>query len=220
MQSELTSLPIQLQQDIKARPTNTFIRSEHPEYQTQYQQMFKNIADKNFLDVKIPDNFDGRIVWKGAIVPPKNQGTCSSCWAFASVGCLNDKFNIQSMGLLNLELSVAKLILCAGQGSPLIDISKHSEEIIPPIHIQNLDISGSEKEQQYLENSACFGNSLYNAWNYLYTIGTNLEKCVPYNKNYGTFQHLPPIGSFTSPEKLPTCLRQLAHCKICARIFL
>lgn len=43
----------------------------------------------------------------------KNQGNCSSCWAFASVGLLESYSNLYYNQLLNLDLSEQELVSCA-----------------------------------------------------------------------------------------------------------
>jgi len=44
----------------------------------------------------IPPAFDARQVWQGCLSTPPNQGTCGSCWAFAAVTALQDRFCILS----------------------------------------------------------------------------------------------------------------------------
>jgi C1A family cysteine protease len=157
-----------LQATISSRPTNTDLRDEKND--DEYIKLLKSseIMDMN---IKIPDNFDGRKVWGNLLSTPVNQGTCGSCWAFASVGSLGDRFNIQSMGLMNITLSAAKLILCDVKGG--WDYIKHPE--------QNQD-AVAEQQSSSNKTSACFGNTLEDAWRYLYVIGTNTNDCVPYNK--------------------------------------
>lgn len=44
----------------------------------------------------IPNTFDARDRWQGCLSEPPNQGSCGSCWAFASVTVLQDRFCIAS----------------------------------------------------------------------------------------------------------------------------
>ena len=186
-------LSVGLQAKIETLPTNTVLRSESKSVDDVHRILLKStdIKDPN---LKIPEIFDGRKVWKGLITKPKNQGTCGSCWAFATTSTLADRFNIQSMGLLNVDLSATKLILCDQQG-------KEYDIVHPELHTELVD----DQEFKTTQQSACFGSSLIDAWRYLYIIGTNTSKCVPYDKNYGQFKELTGIGSFTTPEKMPIC---------------
>ena len=180
-----------VQATINSRPTNTDLRSQKDD--SGYTKLLKS-AEIMDLNIKIPDNFDGRKVWGDLLSTPENQGTCGSCWAFASASSLGDRFNIQSMGLMNIQLSAAKLILCdfRGKGNDI----RHPE----------LDQDAVARQQtRSNKTSACFGNSLADAWRYLFVIGTNTEECVPYNEKYGEFKQLDTLGSFKSPERMPTC---------------
>jgi hypothetical protein len=189
----MDNLSSELQTKIKERPTNTTIRSDSDIINNDHLELLKSfdIQDSTF---ELPIVFDGRIVWKGLLTKPKNQGSCGSCWAFATTSCLADRFNIHSMGLMNIDLSAAKLILCDLQG-------KEYNIIHPELH-QDLV---AKAEFTSILNSACFGNSLLDAWRYLYIIGTNTSECFPYSKNYGTFEQPTGLGSFTIPEKMPIC---------------
>ena len=134
-----------------------------------------------------PNEFDGRVVWKGLLNKPRNQGTCGSCWAFVSTGVLADCFNIQSMGMINVELSPAKMILCE---------RKVTEE-------KNENI---EANIYSFKNTACFGNNLLDAFKYLYLFGVPTEKCVPYDKQLGEQSEYLDISSFNNDiSKLPLC---------------
>jgi hypothetical protein len=186
-------LSANLQAKIQARPTNTFLRSSGKDVEDVFTKLIKTTVIPD-LKIKLPENFDGRKIWDGLLTTPKNQGSCGSCWAFASTGSLADRFNIQSMGILHLELSAAKLILCDAQGREF-DI-KH-----PEIHRE----LQAQQEVSSRSIGACFGNTLYDAWRYLYVIGTNTEKCVPYAKKYGQYKELNTLGSFSNPESMPIC---------------
>jgi C1A family cysteine protease len=148
---------------IDSHPTNTNLRNQKDDYVELLKS--SEIMD---LNIKVPDNFDGRKVWGDLLATPENQGTCGSCWAFASVGALGDRFNIQSMGLMKIQLSAAKLILC---------------DVVTTVrHPENNPDAVSRQQSRSNKTSACFGNTLADAWRYLFIRGTNTEECVPYNK--------------------------------------
>ncbi len=60
-----------------------------------------------FLD-NLPDKFDWRD--RGVVAPAKNQGSCGSCWAFASTGAFESKIAIKG-GSLN-DLSEQQQVSC------------------------------------------------------------------------------------------------------------
>jgi len=189
----MEKLSATLRAEISNRPTNTILRGESSVVQLQYESMPKAVPQRT--DIPIPDSFDGREVWKGLLTPVMNQGKCGSCWAFASTSTLADRFNIQSMGIMNVWLSPVKLILCDFQGREFESV--HPEE--DPTTEARIDVSN-------LKSTACFGNSLYDAWRYLYVIGTNTEECLPYDGNMGARRaHFKQIGNFDDPNKLPLC---------------
>jgi cathepsin B len=180
-----------IQKKIDERPVRTNIRSYNSIEEKEYTKIFKKYDSEN--EITIPDNFDGRQVWKGLLVPPKNQGTCGSCWAFASVSCLSDRFNIQSMGKMNIDLGPTKLILCNIKADD--------------INIDPVDNKNEYLEAQYksVKKGACFGNTLRNAWKYLFTNGTTTEICIPYDKKYGRFNQLKELSSFSDINTIPIC---------------
>ena len=176
---------------VQARPTETVLRSEDKTLNQEYIKLAIIVGQRK---VDVPDSFDGRKVWDGLISPIMNQDKCSSCWAFASTGMLADRFNIQSMGLMHIQLSPTKLILCDWGGRELQ--LAHPEDMLD---------ESSAVNRQSLENAACYGNSLIDACRYLYQIGTNTEKCIPYTKKLGTQAEFQKIGAFTSYAQLPLC---------------
>jgi cathepsin B len=131
------------------------------------QKQFDSLQKVKVKQINVPSHFDGRVIWKKFITPVKEQGKCGGCWAFASTSALADRFNIQSSGQMIVDLSPAKLILCNFLGlETTIDTD-----------------TGVEKEKEInkavLETAACYGNTLYDAWRYLYIFGAPIEKCMP-----------------------------------------
>lgn len=180
-------LSASLRASIKARPMQTEVR-------TSGDGKIKLVYASDYVPpTPAPEEFDGRVVWKGCLTPPLDQGNCGSCWAFASTSVLADRFNIQSMGLMYVELSPAKLILCDWGGRE-VDAAKKA-------------LTDTEAEIQAnlasLNEGACFGNSLYQAFRYLYVIGTCTEKCIPYSKKLvGAAESL---GDIRTPLDIPLC---------------
>lgn len=181
-----------LQSIIDARPLKTYLRSDSEKYSKQYEKILKTTDMPR--NIKIPNSFDGREVWDGLLSPVKNQGSCSACWAFATVSSLADRFNIISMGLMHVDLSATKLILCDEMG-------KEFDIVHPEVDIEQ----EAELEERILSKGACFGNTLYDAWRYLYTLGTNTTKCVPYSDRYGKFAEFTSLKDFSDVYRMPTC---------------
>ena len=184
----MDKLSISLQTKIKNHPLNTLLRNNNPVIEHNYKILPRAIPLKT--DIKIPDNFDGRQVWNGLLTKVKNQGQCGSCWAFATTSTLADRFNIQSKGLVDINLSPAKLILCDFGEEFSVKHPDTDRKYFLDLNIHNL------------VNNACFGNSLYEAWRYLYVLGTNTEQCIPYNLSMGDNNTL---GSFEKNTKIPLC---------------
>jgi cathepsin B len=184
----MQNLSSALKKDIKERPLNTTVRSQSTSLNEDFLKIIKYTPHRT--DIKIPDKFDGREAWLDLLPPVNNQGTCGSCWAFATTDVLASRFNIQSLGVVNLTLSAAKLVLCDLQGKE-IQIS----------HPGTQDISRVETNA-----GGCYGNNLLDACRYLYLIGTSTIECVPYHKQLGKFLNkYTQIGKFTDNYSLPLC---------------
>lgn len=153
-------------------PTNTILRGDSDFADTKYLDLIpepqENIysvvhIDKNF---KYPNEFNGRNIWRGLLSPIVNQMGCGSCWAFAAVCVLADRFNIHSKGTLNLQLSPVPIVLC----------NIHGGERPKPLRNLEQSIKIFESVQKLF---GCKGNLLSEAWRMLYTVGTNDTKCMP-----------------------------------------
>lgn len=184
-------LSADLRAKITARPVLTMLRGNSEKTEMEFNTMPKAKGDRRFV---APDVFDGRVAWKGLLTEVRNQGKCGSCWAFASTGALADRFNIQSLGMLHITLSPTKMILCDFQGE---EFNVLHPEIDPDV-ADMLNVSS-------LGKGACRGNTLYDSWRYLYTLGTNTENCVPYDKLLGDDLSYKSLSSFTSETQLPLC---------------
>ena len=172
-------------------PTATMLRNFSQITQVQFSKLPKARSGRG---IPLPKNFDGREVWKGLITPVRNQGRCGSCWAFASTSTLADRFNIQSVGKMHVVLSPAKLILCDFMGKEF-DV-EHPE--LDPSAVDRIDVAS-------ITQGACRGNSLYDAWRYLYVIGTNSEDCLPYDQILGGKLEFDSLSKFTKDDRLPLC---------------
>ena len=191
-----------LQAEIHSRPTKTLLKDSNDKIRATYANIGRiwNLKDPN-PSARAPKSFDGRVTWKGLLGEVENQGGCGSCWAFASTTSLAQRFNIQSRGMMNINLSQTKLILCDWGGLEL--------EVAHP-ELPEYSFILARDEGGGLTNASCYGNSLLDACRYLYELGTCTEECVPYDKilnlEVGKFQK---IGSFhrgtPATTQLPLC---------------
>lgn len=189
------------------RPNLTLLRETDKQTETEFKNLPKITWERNFpiegfnndnkeiLKVEsLPQNFDGRKVWKGLITPVKDQGKCGSCWAFATTSTLADRFNIQSIGKLNIDLSPTYMLLCDFIGQELVVKNPEIQQnIFNEINLTSIGIG------------SCNGNSLSDAWRYLYIFGTPTDDCVPYDKTIGTELAINTPSDFSSNNYTPLC---------------
>jgi len=169
---------------------NTFLRDSSIFAEDQYNKI-RITRESRRKDEFVPESFDGLKIWGDLLAPVMNQGQCGSCWSFAAVGALGDRFNINSQGLYKVVLSPTKLILCDWSGKELLkDLSKEEKELI---------------NANSLNSEGCFGNTLYEAWRYLYIIGTNTIECLPYDNIGKQQKKLTNLSQFDKISSLPLC---------------
>jgi len=152
-------------------------------------------GDNDVLTVdSVPDTFDGTEVWKDLLSPVKDQGKCGSCWAFATTSTLADRFNIQSLGKLKIDLSPTYMLLCDFIGQELVVKNPQTQQnIFNKINLTSIGMG------------SCNGNSLSDSWRYLYIFGTPTDNCVPYDKTIGTELALNSPSDFSSTNYTPLC---------------
>jgi Papain family cysteine protease len=185
------NISLELQSQILSRPLLTALRDDNSTTESDFNKIPKTKAIRN---IPLPDNFDGKETWGNLITPVKNQGKCGSCWAFASTSVLADRFNIHSQGKLNITLSPTYPILCDFQG--------YEAEV----HHPETDVTDFNKLNiTALKQGGCKGNSLCDVWRYLNIIGTCLESCIPYDKEYGNTIIFNSMSDFDNDTSLPLC---------------
>jgi cathepsin B len=167
------------------RPTLSILRSDTAESRLEYQTLIPEPKTKlskfvkSRLDIPaLPNEFEGRKIWKKYLSEILDQKECGACWAFAAASSLSDRFNIQSLGGFHITLSPARIVFCDPQGS----------DYIPNIRA----VEGSEAfkkfYKQITDQYGCGGNTLSEAWRYLYVSGTNTIQCFPINELENTEQ--------------------------------
>jgi cathepsin B len=190
--SNIMKLDKNLIEKIINRPTLTELKDTNEKTSSDFESLPTSKTNRR---IELPKNFDGRNTWKDFLSPVKNQGRCGSCWAFASTSCLADRFNIKSIGKLNINLSPARLIMCDFIGGELN--MGHPEVSTDRIDEMNINA---------LNKGSCQGNSLYDAWRYLYIIGTCTDECIPYDKVLGTQMKYNKLSDFKKKSDIPLCL--------------
>ena len=190
----MDKLSSELKEKISSRPTKTILRG----YSEKVNKSFENVHvyRKNPNNIPIPDNFDGRKVWIGLLTPVMNQGRCGSCWAFASSSMLGDRFNIGSIGLIHVNLSPARMIICDSNSQQFSLFHPQERKYIKKV---------DKDEKKISKQFSCFGNTLVQALKYLFETGTTTEDCVPYKKLTGLVKY--NLNEIKESDSLPLCKR-------------
>lgn len=182
---DLSRLTATLRSKVESNPTQTILRSESP----TTNENFIYYKTPRKLEIEVPDQFNGKEVWSEFLSPVLDQGKCGSCWAFATAACLADRFNIHSGGKVHIQLSPARMVLCNWQ----------DEEFV---NIQRFSVMEDIRNVLQAKQKGCYGNSLIDAWTYLFTVGTSTESCTPY-KLKDTRQS---ISEFETTDDIPLCI--------------
>ena len=185
-------LSAEVQKKISQRPLNTIELDNFNAY-----KKIISPSPQGGRSSSLPSTFNGPEIWKTMLTPVRDQGTCGSCWAFATTSTLADRFNIQSQGKMSVELSATKLILCDWRGRGI--------GLITHPHVAHRNIQLDLINFNSMESSSCFGNSLSDTARFLYEIGTVRESCIPYDKNLGNFNQFQTLGAFENPINIPLC---------------
>lgn len=150
--------------------------------------------------MRLPKEFDGRIVWRDILTPVMDQKRCGACWAIVTTGVLAERFAIHSGEQIRVRLSPAKSILCdwgpeKRYAYPVLRASRANNDELERVNTEVFE----EKKQV-----ACSGSSLYDAWRYLLRFGVPEEHCVPFDLG----RHI-DIADITRNEQLPRCTEVL-----------
>jgi hypothetical protein len=70
---------------------------------------------------------------------------------------------------------------------------------------ENDELVLGELNRRIYKKGSCFGNTLADAFKYLFTIGTCTEKCLPYNTSLANEIKYKNLSTFENPEDIPLC---------------
>lgn len=159
---------------------------DHPKARSQAN---KFRAVKRTEKIKgLPENFDGRDVWRDFLSPIRNQGKCGNCWAVASTSVLGDRFAIQSLNQINIEFSPYAATVCAG----VIDSMPEKDPNVI-----------SQKNVEAHTEAGCSGNTIYNSLVFLYIYGAMEHSC--YSKGLFKQKGIKYLDEFQSITDIPNC---------------
>ena len=170
---------------IKARPLNTKLRTETPLDPDKNESPTIKIA----IYPHLPTSFDGPKIWMHFLSKIRNQGKCGSCWAWASVSALADRFSLWTNKIITPSLSPLRPLLCDLEGKEL-EI-KYPEFVSYDKELTNFLATSIGKV-------GCHGSTLENVWRYLYLIGTSDDDCLSYYKNSN-------LINYKDDSDLPLC---------------
>lgn len=158
------------------RPFNSYVLSAKDErFKATINTLFSVQADYSNVDLTfLPEAFEPQIsVWKDFLVPSMDQGRCGSCWSFASVGMLSDRFNVLSRtAFFKKSLSQIINILC----NDFTEILFADND-----NLLNTLYNPFRSDTTILNEQACFGNSIVLSFLYLKYFGVSTYNCEPYN---------------------------------------
>ena len=156
------------------------------------------------VQIKVPDSFDGREVWKNFLAPVRNQGNCGACWAFASTTVLQTRLAIATNGKYNLILCPAKMVLCNMGSEREYELAKESIDKGEPYdyNLPTQITTKLVKEKESVAAVGCNGETMIGAWQFLYRFGVPVESCMTYDD--ATIDGV-NLFNYVAGEDLPIC---------------
>ncbi len=110
-----------LQEVKKVAPFEVYSYEDHPFKNWSFSQV-KNILNADIKPTErrlttgnlkdIPTFFHTQKQWPDCVIPVKNQGRCTSGWAFAATEVLSDRFCIATNASVKIDLSPQDLVSC------------------------------------------------------------------------------------------------------------
>lgn len=154
-----------------------------PEFKAKFNSLIREQPKILMKDTKtkddLPINFDGVKIWKPFLQDVRSQGLCGSCWAFSTLFCLAARLSIYSKGKYSYDFSPAKMVYCGitlpeTEGSNLEKIKKMLSNGTRYDYFQKKINAGES------DTYGCSGETLINAWQFLYRTGVPENSCLMY----------------------------------------
>jgi len=142
------------------------ILSAPPKEKLLYPDANTYVLPETKFNPALLDSFDGRNYWK--LAPVLNQEGCSSCYSFASISALQDRYNLYTN--LNPDFNPLDATMCMFDEADFSDYYKKIRE----------DIHFLQKDQETHVQKACKGNTIISMGKYLYRWGATENNCVPF----------------------------------------
>lgn len=215
-----TSTANNLKKGVQGQWNSATILASSAIFKKQFSELQINHSTgvfKSTVDVKPPDEFDGRIVWKNYLAEVRNQGKCGACWAFAATTVLQTRLAIGTNGRYNLKLSPAKMVLCNMGSDREFDMAKAAIDLGEPYdyNLPSKITTKSAQEREAVAAVGCNGETMIGAWQFLYRFGVPVESCMTYEDarddrvelfNYVPGQDLPVCSDLVSDtyDQCPT----------------
>ena len=169
-------------QDDFRRPVNTFLYYKAPV--AVKAELSSGLRVTAVRGIQVPESFDSRQKWQDSIGEPLDQGTCGSCWAFASATAIADRFRIAEPDNTELRLRFSYCPFVDPPSSYVVtntlspyelvscDICAETQNDLP----ETVEHVGGEDEEC---DMGCEGGYISHVYKYIAEHGITTMVCTP-----------------------------------------